>query len=447
VIPETRYAKTADGVHIAYQVVGGGPVDFVFPFPWISNIEAIWEEPALARFLERIASFTRMIVFDKRGVGLSDRVPESHLPTFETRMDDYRAVMDAAGSKRSVVFGASEGGPLAILFAATYPERTIALILFGTTPRWGPGRADWSEEEFERILDEADRLWGTTEYARMQIREWAAPSLVDDDSLVEWLASYLRRAASPGAAMALTRMNRQMNVEPVLSAIHVPTMVIGRTGDHDFQIASVRNMAAQIPGARMVELPGEDHLFWVGDQDAVLREIEGFVEDVRAEEAELDRVLVTVLFTDIVGSTRMAADLGDHRWRELLERHHATMRATLARLRGREVDTAGDGFLATFDGPIRAIRCALAARDALKGLGLEIRAGLHTGEAELDGDKVRGIAVHIGARIAGLAGPSEVLVSSTVRDLVAGSALRFEDRGEHELKDVPGSWRLFQVAS
>lgn len=444
--PETRYAKTSDGVHIAYQVVGDGPVDFVYPFPWISNIEAIWEEPSLARFLDRIASFSRMIVFDKRGVGLSDRVPESHLPTFETRMDDYRAVMDAVGSKRSVVFGASEGGPLAILFAATYPERTIALILFGTLPHWGPGgRPDSSDAEFDRVLEETERLWGTMEYARLSLREWAAPSRADDDRLAEWLASYLRRGASPGAAIALTRMNRQMNVEHVLSAIHVPTLVIGKTGDHDFPIANVRRMAARIPGARMVELPGEDHFFWVDDRDTVVGEIEGFVEAVRAEEAELDRVLVTVLFTDIVGSTRKAAELGDHRWRELLERHHATMRGILGRLRGREVDTAGDGFLATFDGPIRAVRCALAARDAMTNLGLEIRAGLHTGEVELVQDKVRGIAVHIGARVAALAGPSEVLVSSTVKDLVAGSALTFEDRGEHDLKGVPGSWRLYGV--
>lgn len=439
--PETKYAKTADGVHVAYQVVGDGPIDLAFVMGWTSNIEAMWEEPSLARFLNRLASFCRLIIFDKRGVGLSDRVPDTALPTLETRMDDVRAVMDAAGWERAVVFGVSEGGPLSILFAATYPERTIGLVLFGTSPRQAGG----TEAEHREYVEDVDRSWGTVEFAKKQLRAWAAPSLADDDRMAQWLASYLRRAASPSAAIALSEMNRGMDVRSALPAIHVPTLVLGRTGDLDFPIEDTRQMASDIPGARMVELPGIDHFFWVGDQDTLLGEIERFVKEVRDEEAELDRVLATVLFTDIVSSTEKAAALGDRAWRELLEAHHRKVRALLGRFRGREVDTAGDGFLVTFDGPIRAVRCALAAGETVRDLGLEIRAGLHTGEVELVGDNVRGIAVHIGARVASLANPSEVLVSSTVKDLVAGSSLEFEDRGEHELKGVPGLWRVYRA--
>ncbi|MBI2238048.1 MAG: adenylate/guanylate cyclase domain-containing protein [Actinobacteria bacterium] len=439
--PETKYAKTADGVHVAYQVVGDGPIDLAFVMGWTSNIEAMWEEPSLARFLNRLASFCRLIIFDKRGVGLSDRVPDTALPTLETRMDDVRAVMDAAGWERAVVFGVSEGGPLSILFAATYPERTIGLVLFGTSPRQVGG----TEAEHREYVEDVDRSWGTVEFAKKQLRAWAAPSLADDDRMAQWLASYLRRAASPSAAIALSQMNRGMDVRSALPAIHVPTLVLGRTGDLDFPIEDTRQMASDIPGARMVELPGIDHFFWVGDQDTLLGEIERFVKEVRDEEAELDRVLATVLFTDIVSSTEKAAALGDRAWRELLEAHHRKVRALLGRFRGREVDTAGDGFLVTFDGPIRAVRCALAAGETVRDLGLEIRAGLHTGEVELVGDNVQGIAVHIGARVASLANPSEVLVSSTVKDLVAGSSLEFEDRGEHELKGVPGLWRVYRA--
>ncbi|MGQ0670740.1 MAG: alpha/beta fold hydrolase [Actinomycetota bacterium] len=446
--PETQYAKTADGVHIAYQVVGQGLVDLVFVMGWTSNIEAMLEEPSLARFLSRLASFSRLIIFDKRGCGLSDRVPESDLPTLETRMDDVRAIMDVTGSDRAVVFGVSEGGPMSLLFAATYPERTLGLILFGTAPRFAwasdfPWRA--TDEEHQRELEEIDRAWGTREYAASALRRWAAPSLAEDERLISWLASYLRRAASPGAAMALEMMNHRIDVRHALPAIHVPTLVLARTGDIDFPIEATRQMAGKIPGARMVEQPGVDHFFWVGDQDALLDEVERFVKEARDDEAELDRVLATVLFTDIVGSTDKAASLGDRRWRELLDAHHAKIRSLLGRFRGKEIDTAGDGFLATFDGPIRAVRCATAATEAVRDLGLEIRAGLHTGEVELADDKVRGIAVHIGARVAALASPSEVLVSSTVKDLVAGSALEFEDRGEHELKGIPGTWRVHRV--
>jgi class 3 adenylate cyclase len=441
--PITRYAKAADGVHIAYQVIGDGPIDVVAIIGWVSNIEAMWEDPALARFLREIASFSRLIVFDKRGVGLSDRVALSELPTLETRMDDARVVMDAVGSERAVIFGISEGGPMAMLFAATYPDRTIALLLFGTTADWTLG--DLGDAQHEAHLAEQDRDWGTPEYARKELQTWAAPSLVGDDRAVEWLASYMRRAASPGAAVALARMNRGMDVTAALPAIHVPTLVLARTGDLDFRIVDVRRTASAISGARLVEYPGDDHFFWVGDTEPLLDDIRRFVKGVADGEAELDRVLATVLFTDIVGSTERASAIGDRGWRELLEAHNTRLRSLFQRFRGREVDSAGDGFLATFDGPIRAVRCALAASDAVHDLGLEIRTGLHTGEVELDGEDVRGIAVHIGARIASLAGPSEVLVSSVVKDLVVGSALRFEDRGEHALKGVPGEWRVYRA--
>jgi pimeloyl-ACP methyl ester carboxylesterase/class 3 adenylate cyclase len=446
--PETRYTKTIDGVHIAYQVVGSGSIDIVFVIGWTTNVEALWEEASVAKFLTRLASMSRLIVFDKRGVGMSDRVPETALPTLETRMDDVRAVMDAAGSERAVVLGVSEGGPLSLLFAATYPERTIALILFGTMARfaWAPD-FPWgaTEEESGQVLDSIDRSWGTEEYASSALRLWAAPGSADDPRLVSWLTSYMRRGASPGSAMALERMNFGMDVRHVLPAIHVPTLVLARTGDKDFPIDATRQMAHQIPGAKLVEYPGDDHFFWVGDQLALLNDIERFMLGVRDDEAELDRVLATVMFTDIVGSTARAAALGDHQWTALLDTHHAMIRSLLGRFRGREIDTAGDGFLATFDGPIRAVRCALAATRAVQDIGLEIRAGLHTGEVELSEHGVRGIAVHIGARVAALAGASEVLASSTVKDLVAGSALRFEDVGEQVLKGVPGSWRIYRV--
>ena len=367
----------------------------------MTNVEALWEVPSQARFLNRLASSSRLILFDKRGVGLSDRVPESQLPSLETRMDDLRAVMDAAASERAVVFGISEGGPMAMLFAATYPERTRGLLLFGTVADFTSG----PEAENEPIeLDRIERLWGTEEYARLVLRG-ASPSLADDERMVTWLASYTRRAASPGAAIALERMNHLMDASDILHAIHVPTLAIGRTGDLTFPIEDVQRNAEGIPGARFVELPGQDHVLFFGDTERLLVEIEHFLKEIRDDEAELDRVLATVLFTDIVGSTERAAALGDREWRALRDSHHARIRSNLSRFRGREVNTAGDGFLATFDGPIRAVRCAASAVAAVRDLGIQIRAGLHTGEVELDGTDVRGIAVHIGARVASLAGP------------------------------------------
>jgi len=446
VIPETRYARAADGVHIAYQVTGEGPVDLVFVMGWTSNIEAMWEEPNLARFLRGLASFSRLILFDKRGVGLSDRVPETQLPSMETRMDDVRAVMDAAGSERAVVFGVSEGGPMAMLFGATYPDRTIALVLYGTDPdySWGES-ADTIVEDREERLRYIDEHWGTVEHAREEVAAWGAPSHANDERLVTWLAGYLRRAASPGAAIALTRMNWEIDVTHALPAIHVPTLLLAKLDDVDFPIERMRWLSTQIAGSRLAVFPGDAHFFWVEAFDPMLAEIERFVDEFRDLEAELERFLATVLFTDIVASTEHAVRLGDRGWKELVGTHHARVRGQLARFRGREIDTAGDGFFATFDGPARAIRCASSIVDSLQDLGIEVRAGLHTGEVEQIGEKVGGIAVNIGARVASHAGPSEVVVSQTVKDLVAGSGLTFEDAGEHELKGVPDRWHLYRV--
>jgi pimeloyl-ACP methyl ester carboxylesterase len=437
--PKTEYARSGH-VHIAYQVVGQAPLDLVYVPGWVSHVELAWEEPTLARFLRRLASFSRLIVFDKRGTGLSDRVQDDKLPTLEERMDDLRAVMDAVGSERAAVFGVSEGGNLCALFAATYPERTTALIMFGTFAKriWSPDYP-WAPtpEKRQREYELIEREWGNL----MDLAHYV-PSKVGDEAFARRLATYLRRAASPGAAVALLRMNTQIDVRHVLPTIHVPTLVIHRTGDRDVNVEEGRWLAARIQGARFVELPGADHFPWVGDQDAILDEIQEFLTGVRPS-PEFDRALATVLFTDIVGSTDLAFRLGDRAWQDLLEQHHVLVRRELARFRGREVDTAGDGFLATFDGPARAIRCACSVRDAVRQLGIEIRAGLHTGEIELGGDKIGGIAVHIGARVAAVARASEVLVSSTVKDLVAGSGIRFADRGIHVLKGIPGEWHLF----
>jgi pimeloyl-ACP methyl ester carboxylesterase len=437
----TRYAKSAD-VSIAYQVVGDGPFDLVYVPGWISNVELMWEEPAHAHVLGRLASFSRLILFDKRGTGLSDPVPLDRLPTLEERMDDVRAVMDAAGSQRAAVFGFSEGGVMSALFAATYPERTAALALYGTFAKriWSPDYP-WAPtpEARQRELEELERAWAE----RMDLDQ-LAPS--ESEAFKSRLASYFRRSASPGTAVALLRMNTQHDIRHILPSIQVPTLVVHRRDDRDVKVEEGRWIASQIPGAEYVELPGDCHTLWGGDTDAVVDELEEFLTGVRRG-PQVDRVLATVLFTDIVGSTRKAVELGDRRWRELLAAHDAAVRRQLERFRGREIDTAGDGFFATFDGPARAVRCATSIRDAVRPLGLEIRAGLHTGECELAGENVRGIAVHTGARVAALAAAGEVLVSSTVKDLVAGSGIDFEERGEHELRGVPGSWRLYAVAS
>jgi pimeloyl-ACP methyl ester carboxylesterase len=437
---ETRYAKSGD-LNIAYQVVGEGPRDLIYVPGWISNVELNWEEPALAHVLERLASFSRLILFDKRGTGLSDPVPPDRLPTLEERMDDVRAVLDAVGSRQTAVFGFSEGGLMSVLFAATYPERTTALVLFGVFAKrsWSPDYP-WAPKPDDRAREIADleRNWSE----RMDLDD-LVPS--EDDAFKARLATYFRRSASPGAAVALMWMNTQLDVRDVLPTIQAPTLVMHRTGDLDVNVEEGRWIASRIPGATFVELPGDAHTLWAGNPDEVIDEIEEFLTGARRG-PEPDRVLATVLFTDIVGSTEQATKLGDRRWRELLERHHALVRSSLDRYQGREVDTAGDGFMATFDGPARAIRCASAAVAGVRSLGLEIRAGVHTGECERFGDKVAGLAVHTGARVAGAAGPGEVLVSQTVKDLVAGSGIEFEDRGAYELKGVPGEWRLYSVA-
>jgi pimeloyl-ACP methyl ester carboxylesterase len=444
VIPETRYARNGD-VNIAYQIVGEGPLDLVLVHGWVQSFDASWEIEPIKRFYRRLASFSRLILFDKRGTGLSDRVPPDDLPTLETRMDDMRAVMDAVGSERAAVLGHSEGGSMCALFAATYPERTQALVMAGSAARtrWAP---DYPLGATEEEIDELERSildgWGI-EVIRSLLQQ-LAPSIADDEELVQAHTRAALRAASPAAAAALTRMSAMIDIRPVLPAIRVPTLVLHRT-DEVLAEAS-RYVGERIPGARVVELPGADHMPWLGDQDAPLDEIEEFLTGVRPHPA-LDRVLATVLFTDIVGSTELAADLCDRRWRDLLDQHDAVVRRELERFRGRELSTAGDGFLAMFDGPARAVVCAVSIRDAARALGLQIRFGLHTGELELVGTEIRGIAVHTGARVAAMAGAGEVLTSSTVKDLVAGSGLQFEDRGSHELKGVPGEWRLYAVSS
>ena len=440
--PKTRYARSGD-VHIAYQVVGSGDRDLLLVPGFVSHVEHFWEDPGVARFLRRLASFSRLIFFDKRGTGLSDRVPDSHLPTLEQRMDDVRAVMDDVGSNRAALFAPSDAGAMATLFAATYPDRTAALILYGCFAAsakdpeypWGQTPA-----ELDRGLARWERNWGDG----AMYMELFAPSMVGDRRYEEWFAKLERLSVSPGAAITLRRMNAEIDVRHVLASIRVPTLVLHRTDDRVVYVDEGRFMAERVPGAKYVELPGADHWPWNGDSESILQEVKGFLTGTR-EIPESDRVLATVMFTDIVDSTKLVADLGDRRWSELLEDHEQLIRRELTRFRGREIDTAGDGFLAAFDGPARAIRCASAIRDTVKGLGIEVRAGLHTGECEAVGEKLRGVTVHTGARVAALAGPGEVLVSRTVRDLVAGSGLSFEDRGTHVLKGVPGEWQLFAV--
>jgi class 3 adenylate cyclase len=442
-LPETRYARSGN-VSIAYQVFGEGPPDFVFVPGLISNIEYAWQQPACAAWLRSLASFSRVIWFDKRGTGVSDRVTD--VPTLETRMDDVRAVMDEVASQQSVLMGVSEGGPMSILFAATYPERASGLILWGSDVKgvrtddypWAP-----SFEEAIRAVEEAGARWGRLDYCDEVLRA-AVPSVAGDEDFRRWWASYMRLGASPASAAALLRMNMEIDVRRVLPAIRVPTLILHRTEDRIVDVRNSRYIAERIPRARSIELPGVDHFAWIGDTERVIVEIKTFLAEVR-EGVEFDRKLATVLFTDIVGSTEKAADLGDRRWRELVASHHARVRSELARFRGEELDTAGDGFFASFDGPARAIRCACAITESVRELGIEVRAGLHTGECELMDGKVAGIAVHIGARVAAEAEPGEVLVSSTVRDLVAGSGIAFRDRGVGELKGVPGEWKLFAV--
>ncbi len=437
---DIKYARSGD-VHIAYRVFGDGPLDLVLIPGTLSHADLYWEFPLNQYLLKRLTSFARVIVFDKRGQGLSDRVAEQ---TLEERIGDVRAVMDAAKSRRATIHGWSEGGSMSLMFSATYPERTSSLVLCGSfaSIKAEPWAVD--QEQWARFLRQVETHWG--EGVLVPIN---APSRRDDEAFVQWFGRLERASASPGAVLALMRANYEIDVRHVLPAIQAPTLILHRVGDRTVPVEAGRYLAQHIRGAKYVELPGDDHLLQAFDQetlDLLIDEIEEFVTGARPG-PEPDRALVTVMFTDIVSSTERAVAVGDRRWRELLDGYVGLARRQLERFRGREVDVAGDGLFAIFDGPARAIRCACAIRDAVRQLGLEVRAGLHTGECEVTGAKVSGIAVHTGARVAAAARPQEVLVSATVKDLVSGSGIQFDDRGSHVLKGVPGDWRLFAVTS
>lgn len=441
--PETKYARSGD-VNIAYQVVGNAPLDLVFVMGWVSHLEYFWREPSFARFLLRLASFSRLILFDKRGTGLSDRVPVNELPTLEQRMDDVRAVMDAVGSERAALCGVSEGGPLCSLFAATYPEKTMAVVMIGTYAKrirdadypWAP-----TSEHRQQFFEEIRSHWG-----KPVGLEERAPSKANDPQFREWWATYLRMGASPGGALALTQMNAEIDVRSVLPSIRVPTLVIHRTDDLCLKVEEGRFVADQIPGAKFVELPGNDHLPFVGDQDSILDEVEEFLTGVR-HTPEPDTVLATVLFMRIIDSKSNAGRFGEVRWQELLTRLRAHIGKEIEWFRGRAIDMTGDRPLAIFDGPARAVRCANAINGYASRLGVEMHAGLHTGECELVDGQVGGAAADIGAEIAKQAAAGEVLVSNTVKDLVAGSGIVFEEKGAVRPGNGYGEWRLFRVGS
>ena len=442
-MPRTRYAKSGD-LNIAYQVFGDGPRDLVYIPGWVSNVELMWDDPVLASILRRFGTFSRVITFDKRGTGMSDQVPLTELPGLGARMDDVRAVMDAVGSEKATLFGHSEGGSMATLFAATYPERTEGLVLAGSYAKrvwsedypWAPKPADREDE-----VKETEETWGDPD----AIPAYILGDRAHDRAFREWMARYFRLSASPRAAAHLLEMNTQSDTRAALQLIQAPSLLIYRTDDTDVRIDEGRWMASQIPNVRLVELPGSAHVFWaVEDPKPFVDEIEEFLTGFR-ESAEPERILATALYTDIVESTDRAVQLGDQEWRALLERHHQVVRDQFAKHRGHEASNAGDGFLSVFDGPGRAIRAARSIREAVGSLGLEITAGIHTGEIEVVGDNYAGLALHIGARIATLANPGEILVSRTVKDLVVGSGIDFEDRGSHALKGVPDEWQVFAV--
>ncbi len=442
---EIQYTKSGE-YHIAYVVEGDGAggIDVLYLGAYIFSL-ALRHPPSVQAMRERLAALGRLISFDGRGMGLSDRLRDHRLPPLEERMDDARAVLEAVGPERALLVAGADGGPLACLFAATYPERTLGLVLMNTAPRmaWAPDYP-WGlrREELERTLEEMEEGWGTRAYAERDA-PWPMPGMTRAEA-VEWELEWMHLSASRGDAVALTRMFFESDVRDVLGTIRVPTLVLGRAGGAMEQEA--RAFAALIPGARLQTMPGTQPTVMQERTEAYTEAIEGFALELREEEAQLDSVLATVLFTDIVGSTARQAELGDRRWSEVVQAHHAVVRGCLARYRGRELDTAGDGFFAAFDGPARGIRCAQAIVDGVRALGLEVRAGLHTGECRVVDDKIGGLAVSIGARVSALAAPSEVLVSQTVRDLIAGSGLELADRGEHELKGVPGAWRVYAVA-
>jgi pimeloyl-ACP methyl ester carboxylesterase len=439
--PLTRYA-VADGVHIAYQTIGDGPRDLLFVPGFVSNVEHWWDEPAATRFFERLAAFSRVILFDKRGTGLSDRVAD--VAVLERRVDDLTVVLDAVGAGHAVVVGASEAGPTCAVFAATHPERVSALVLVGAMARWTSAPDyPWARSAltYKMVMRTMQASWGTGITMPLY-----APSRWADAGLRSWWARLERTGAGPGALHALLEANMNLDVRPVLPSIRVPTLVLHSAGDRAVKIGGSRYIASVIPDAKFVQLPGSDHVFFGSDSDALLVEIQEFVTGVRPPPGA-DRVLATVLFADLVGSTELLARIGDERWRSLLAEFRRLVRTELGRSGGREIDNPGDGFLASFDGPARAVRCALAIRAALGSIDLSVRQGLHTGEVEIVGAKLEGLAVHLGARVAGAASGGEILVSSTVKDLVAGSGLRFTDRGTHQLKGVPDEWHLYAVAT
>ena len=438
-LPETQYARSGD-LHIAYQVVGDGPLDLLFIPSWFGHVELMWEEPQVERVLERLASFSRLVVFDHRGTGMSDPVPLSDPPTLEERMDDVCAVLDAAGCERPAVFGATVGGPLAMTFAACHPDRTSALVLYNASARYALA------DDYPIGTD----LSGIDPFVEAIRASWGRPGTADflpgaSDRLRTWLPLFQRRAISPGAAAQTWRQSLLIDVRDVLPTIACPTLVLHRRDNPLVAVAHGRYIADHIPGSRFVDVPGADVLWFVEDTTSVLEEVEEFLTGMRSAPST-DRVLATVLFTDIVRSTEITADLGDERWRDTLEAHERLVDRQLERFNGKLIKTTGDGILATFDGPARAIRAAVAIRDGVRSLGVEVRVGLHTGEIELLGEDVAGIAVNLASRVMSLAESGEVLVSSTVKDLVVGSGIEFEDRGAHELKGIPGTWRLSAVA-
>jgi len=438
-VPETRYTKCGR-INIAYQVVGDGPVDIVLVPGWVSNIDVFWEEPRVSRFLNRLASFSRLILFDKRGTGLSDRVTDT--PTLEERMEDVHAVMQAAGSTSAVLIGYSEGGPMCVLFAATYPEMARGIVMIGSYPRRtrtegfpiGP-----SAEDRDLFLDQIEENWG-----KPFALEQRAPSVLGDRQFEQWWARFLRMSTSPAAAVALTKANAEIDVRDILPAVRVPTLLLHATNDLTCPVEFSRYMAEKIPGAQLVEIDAGDHLPWLEGHEQILAEIEEFVTGSKGADIS-ERTLCTILFTDIVGSTQMQAQLGDRRWRDLLDAHNAEIRRDLAVFKGREMNMTGDGFVAIFDGPARGVQCALAIREALPRLGVTPRLGLHCGECEIRGDELSGLAIHIASRISDLAPDGEVLVSRTVKDLVSGSGLRFADFGRHRLAGVPDAWELYRA--
>jgi len=444
--PETRYARTADGTHVAFQTNGDGPIDILVMRSWHSNLDNEWTDPVLAGIYQRLGAIGRIIRLDRRGVGLSDRIDPDRLPTLEDRIDDIRAVMAAAGSERIALVGLGPGGAVCAAFAAMRPERARGLVLWGPTPAVAGPDPRWatSDEAFGAFLDRVRSQWGTTEEAQTRANE-GMRSRAGDPAFIEWLRRDMELSGTASEAVAQARLNRETVLRDLLPTIHIPTLVAWRTGSG--AAAAARHVAATIPTSIVRELPGEDFALLAGDWRAGLRVIEDFLATLGDSEPDDDRVLATIMFTDLVGSTETAAKQGDRAWRETLDRHHAAVRRALAAHRGREIDTAGDGFFASFDGPARAIRCATAIRASVHDLGLELKIGIHAGECERAGPGLRGLAVHVGARIGATAMPGEILASRTVRDLVAGSGIVFEDAGTHELKGVPDAWQLYRVLS